>query len=33
LRALLERLELDLGAEPGAIETGQHMLAVVRRDR
>jgi hypothetical protein len=30
LRALLERLELDLGAEPGAIESGQHMLAVVR---
>ena len=31
LRELLERLELDLGAEPGAIETGQHILAVVRR--
>jgi ubiquinone/menaquinone biosynthesis C-methylase UbiE len=30
LRALLERLELDLGAEPGAIESGPHILAVVR---
>ena len=30
LRDLLERLELDLGAEPGALETGQHILAVVR---
>jgi SAM-dependent methyltransferase len=30
LRELLERIELELGAEPGAIETGQHMLAVVR---
>jgi len=30
LRALLERLEVDLGAEPGAIETGPHILAVLR---
>ena len=30
LRALLERLELDLGAEEGAIEAGPHMLAVLR---
>ncbi len=30
LRALLERLELDLGAEEGALESGQHILAVVR---
>jgi hypothetical protein len=31
MRALLERLELELGAEPGAIESGPHILAVVRR--
>ena len=30
LRALLERLEVDLGAEPGAIESGPHILAVAR---
>jgi SAM-dependent methyltransferase len=30
LRELAERTELDLGAEPGAIEAGQHILAVVR---
>ena len=30
LRALLERLEVDLGAEPGAIESGPHILAVLR---
>ena len=30
LRALVERLELDLGAEPGAAESGPHMLAVAR---
>jgi hypothetical protein len=30
LQALLERLELDLGAESGAIECGPHILAVVR---
>jgi hypothetical protein len=31
LRDLLTRLELDLGAEPGAIDGGEHMLAVLRR--
>jgi len=31
LRALLGRLELDLAAEPGALDCGPHMLAVVRR--
>jgi len=30
LRALVERLEVDLGAEPGAVESGPHILAVVR---
>lgn len=30
LRELLVRLELDLGAEPGAIDGGEHMLAVLR---
>jgi hypothetical protein len=30
LRALSERIELDLGAEPGAIDAGHHILAVVR---
>jgi ubiquinone/menaquinone biosynthesis C-methylase UbiE len=30
LRDLLTRLELDLGAEPGAIDGGEHMLAVLR---
>jgi SAM-dependent methyltransferase len=30
LRELLTRLELDLGAEPGAIDAGEHMLAVLR---
>lgn len=30
LRDLLTRLELELGAEPGAIDGGEHMLAVVR---
>ena len=30
LRDLLTRLELDLGAEPGAIDVGQHILAVLR---
>jgi hypothetical protein len=29
LRAMLEQLELDLGAEPGAIQSGPHILAVV----
>lgn len=31
LRALLARLELELAAEPGALDCGPHMLAVVRR--
>jgi SAM-dependent methyltransferase len=31
LRDLLIRLELDLGAEPGAIDGGEHMLAVLRK--
>ena len=31
LRDLLVRLELDLGAEPGAIDGGEHILAVVRK--
>ena len=31
LRALLGRLELELAAEPGALDCGPHMLAVVRR--
>ena len=26
-----ERLELDLGSEPGAIDGGEHMLAVMRK--
>jgi hypothetical protein len=30
LRALTERIELDVGAEPGAIDIGRHILAVVR---
>jgi len=30
LRELTERIELDVGAEPGAIDMGHHMLAVVR---
>jgi hypothetical protein len=30
LRSLLTRLELDLGSEPGAIDGGEHMLAVLR---
>lgn len=28
--ALLSRLEIDLGAEPGAIDAGRHILAVLR---
>ena len=31
LRELLVRLELDLGAEPAAIDGGEHMLAVLRK--
>jgi len=31
LRALLGRLELELGREPGAIDCAPHMLAVLRR--
>jgi ubiquinone/menaquinone biosynthesis C-methylase UbiE len=30
LRKLTERIELELGAEPGAIDIGRHILAVVR---
>lgn len=30
MRSLAERIELDLGAEPGAIDIGRHILAVVR---
>jgi hypothetical protein len=30
---LLLRLELDLGAEPGAIDGGEHILAVLQRAR
>jgi ubiquinone/menaquinone biosynthesis C-methylase UbiE len=33
LRAFLARAELELAAEPGAISCGQHILAVLRRDR
>jgi SAM-dependent methyltransferase len=31
LRELLVRLELDLGAEPAAIDGGEHLLAVLRK--
>ena len=31
LQPVLTRLELDLGAEPGAIDGGEHMLAVLRK--
>jgi hypothetical protein len=31
LRDLLARVELELGAEPGAISCGQHILAVLRK--
>ena len=31
LQELLTRLELDLGAEPGAIDGGEYMLAVLRK--
>jgi SAM-dependent methyltransferase len=31
LRELLVRIELDLGAEPAAIDGGEHLLAVVRK--
>ena len=30
LRELTERIELDVGAEPGAIDIGRHILGVVR---
>ena len=33
LRELLARVELDLAAEPGAISCGEHILAVLRKDR
>ena len=32
LRDLLARAELELGAEPGAISCGEHILAVLRKD-
>jgi 2-polyprenyl-3-methyl-5-hydroxy-6-metoxy-1,4-benzoquinol methylase len=31
LRALVERLELELAGEPGALDCGQHILAVLRK--
>jgi hypothetical protein len=31
LHELLVRLELDVGAEPGAIDSGEHLLAVLRK--
>jgi SAM-dependent methyltransferase len=31
LRELLVRVELDVGAEPGAIDGGEHMVAVLRK--
>jgi ubiquinone/menaquinone biosynthesis C-methylase UbiE len=31
LRELLVRVELDVGAEPAAIDSGEHMLAVLRK--
>ena len=31
LRDLIERIELDLAAEPGALSCGEHILAVVRK--
>ena len=33
LRELLARVELELAAEPGAISGGEHILAVLRKDR
>lgn len=33
LRELLARVELELGKEPGAISSGQHILAVVQKAR
>lgn len=33
LRELLARVELELGSEPGAISCGEHILAVLRKDR
>lgn len=33
LLAFLARAELELAAEPGAISSGQHILAVLRRDQ
>jgi hypothetical protein len=32
LRDLLARAEIELGAEPGAISCGEHILAVLRKD-
>ena len=31
LRDLIERIELDLAAEPGALSCGEHILAVVQK--
>lgn len=31
LRELIERIELELASEPGALSCGQHLLAVVRK--
>ena len=31
LRDLIERIELDLAGEPGALSCGEHILAVVRK--
>ncbi len=33
LRELIERVELDLAAEPGALSCGEHILAVVRKPK
>jgi SAM-dependent methyltransferase len=33
LRNLLARMEFELGAEPGAISCGDHILAVLRKDQ
>jgi ubiquinone/menaquinone biosynthesis C-methylase UbiE len=32
LRAFLSRVELELAGEPGAVSSGQHILAVLRRE-
>jgi hypothetical protein len=33
VRDLLTRLELDLAAEPGALDCAPHVLAVLRKDQ